>query len=343
MRHILDYHLDDLKTKLHEVLMKPYKVNQVMQWVYKKHTLNFEDMTNISKEQKTALLNAFETFSPKIIETRTSTDGTTKFLLELSDNHSIEMVFMPDGKKHTLCISTQVGCGRGCSFCATAKIGLKRNLSQAELVSQLHTAYNYFPDIKITNLVLMGMGEPLDNYDALVSFLHIVNSEEGFSFSARRVTVSTCGVVPKIYSLAESGIKVKLAVSLNSAIDKYRSEIMPINKNYPLDELKKASIYFRKKTSFRITFEYIMIANVNMEDTDIKAIMKFCGDISCKLNLIKWNEVKGMPWKSPTENQIQQFVQKLRVLPVAITIRKSKGADITGACGQLSGNKLKQD
>ena len=198
-------------------------------------------------------------------------------------------------------------------------------------------ALNHYKEDKITNIVLMGMGEPLDNYENVVNSIKLIQAENGFCFSGRRITLSTCGVVPKILELAESGLKIKLAVSLNSAINEKRDEIMPINKIYPLNELKNALLTFRKKTNFRITFEYIMIGNFNMSSEDIKALSKFCGDISCKLNLINWNEVNGLSWVRPRADQVSLFMQGLQHIPAAITLRKSRGEDIAGACGQLRG------
>ena len=337
MRHLLNYNIDELKEKLLSILERPFKVNQILQWIFTHHILDFNLMTNISTQLRDTLSNEFDTSLPKILETKESTDKTVKFLLELNDDTRIETVFMPDIKKNSICISSQVGCARDCVFCATAKLGLKRNLTQAELLSQIYIVYNHFPKVKITNLVLMGMGEPLDNYDIIISFIKILEAEEGLSFSGRRITLSTCGIIPKIYDLADSNIKLKLAISLNSAINENRSKIMSVNKIYPLDELKKALLYYRKKTRFRITFEYVMIENFNMSKADIKAISKFCGDISCKLNLIKWNEIHGLDWKSPSDKQVENFVNSLKNMPFAITLRKSRGADIRGACGQLAG------
>jgi 23S rRNA (adenine2503-C2)-methyltransferase len=174
----------------------------------------------------------------------------------------------------------------------------------------------------------------------VLDFLKVLQAEEGLCFSGRRLTLSTCGLIPKIYELAEQQVKLKLAVSLNSAIEEKRTQIMPINKQYPLSELKKALIYYRKKTNFRITFEYIMIDGFNMGKEDVKALMKYCGDVSCKINLIKWNQVQGMDWKTPSDKQVETFVEQLKRIPAAITLRKSRGADIAGACGQLAGKIL---
>ena len=309
MKHILNYNITELKEKLAIICQKQFRVNQVLLWIFKRYTIDFEKMTNISKENQILLSNNFSNELPKVLDVKKSVDGTTKFLISLSDDAVIEMVYMPSEKKTSLCISTQVGCMKGCVFCATARLGLLRNISQDELLAQIFLTYQYFPNKRITNLVLMGMGEPLDNFENIISFLDIVQSNEGLSFSGRRITISTCGVVPRIYQLADLRIKVKLAVSLNSAINEERNKIMPINLKYNLNELKASLLYFRKKTNFRITFEYVMIANFNMNKADIIALKKFCGDISCKLNLIKWNEVQYLDWKAPNDEEINSFIE----------------------------------
>jgi len=247
------------------------------------------------------------------------------------------MVYMPSETKNTVCLSTQVGCSRACAFCATGKLGLKRNLTPTEILSQLMILFTKNPEQKLTNIVLMGMGEPLDNFDNVCMALQAMRADEGFSISGRRITVSTCGVIPRIYDLIDKDIKVKLAVSLNSAIDEKRTQLMPINQIYPLAQLKQALLTFRKHTAFRVTFEYIMLAGFNMGREDIQALLKFCGDMSCKVNLIKYNDISGSEWQSPSDRQVEYFVDKLNALPVAVTLRKSRGADIAGACGQLVG------
>jgi len=334
--HILSFSIDDLKEKLLYICKKPFIVKQVLRWVFIHHLVDFTLMTNLSKEIRERLSDEFDCSLPSIIDVKKSNDKSKKLLLKLHDNNLIEMVFMPSSDKNSLCISSQVGCSRLCAFCATGKLGLKRNLKQEELLAQVLIAFSYFKDHKITNIVLMGMGEPLDNIDNVLSFLRVLQAEDGFRFSGRRTTLSTCGIVPRINDLSNSGIKLKLAVSLNSAIDEKRSKIMPVNNTYPLSELKSALLSFRKKTNFRITFEYVMIDDFNMGSEDIKALIKFCGDISCKLNLIKWNKVSKLSLKSPSDKKVEAFIEKLQKLPCAVTYRKSRGVDIAGACGQLA-------
>jgi 23S rRNA (adenine2503-C2)-methyltransferase len=293
-------------------------------------------MTNLSKTHRDTFSAKFDTSLPEIVNIATSTDESQKYVLRLHDGSIVEMVTIPTAKKITLCISTQVGCMRGCSFCATAGLGFMRQMSTAEIVSQYVLA-SLQQSKPITNIVFMGMGEPLDNFDNVISTLEILTDHDGFRFSGRRITLSTSGVVPQIMALAEKNINLKLAISLNSAIDSKRDKIMPINRTYPLPELKRAILSFRKKSNFRITIEYIMIANWSMADEDIAALMRFCGDISCKVNLIRYNEIPDSAWKSPTDAQVESFINKLNRLSVAVTYRKSRGGDIAGACGQLAG------
>jgi 23S rRNA (adenine2503-C2)-methyltransferase len=348
-QHILSLNLNDLKKTLLTICEKPYKVKQIMQWIFSHNELNFHKMTNVSKDLANKLSGKFDTSLPEIADTKVSNDKSVKLLLKLNtsntlsrgcedlNEHYIEMICMPDKKKNTVCISSQVGCKRNCSICATASLGLKRNLSQDELLSQVIIANQYFRNSKMTNLVLMGMGEPLDNFENIISFFDVLHHEEGFNFSKRKTTLSTSGIIPMIYQLADRYNGIKLAVSLNSCKDDKRSKLMPVNIEYPLLELKKALLYYRKKTKFRITFQYVMIDDFNMGNDDIKALLKYCGDISCKINVIKWNQVKGMSWMSPSEKQIEQFIKKLEPLPFAVTYRKSRGTDIKGACGQFAG------
>jgi len=314
---------------------KPFRAKQVCAWLFDRHIADFTEMTDLSIALRERLAEKYSLNLPVVIQELHSKDGSSKFLLQLEDSSQIEMVLMPGEEKMTLCVSSQVGCARQCQFCATATIGLQRNLTVAEIIGQIIVAQRAYPDKKLTNLVFMGMGEPLDNYENLVQALRIMESPRGLHFSPRRVTVSTSGVVPRMQDLADSGIKVKLAVSLNAATDAKRDIIMPINKKYPLDTLKKAIRSFRDKTAFRVTIEYIMIKNFNMDTDDIRALRRFAGDLSCKLNLIAWNPVAGLPYQAPSPSEVETFQKALYDLPVAVMLRQSRGADIAGACGQL--------
>lgn len=337
LKHILELLPEDIQNYLLQWGEKSYRVKQILNCIYQNGILDFDQMSSLSIQLRKKLASFFSNALPQILQTKTAEDGTRKYLLQLFDKSRIEMVMIPAGKKHTLCLSSQIGCSRGCGFCATAELGFFRNLTVAEIVAQIFMAKQLLKEDKLTNLVFMGMGEPLDNLDNLLKAVRLVQHEKCFNFSPRRITISTCGVIPGILKLAESGIKVKLAVSLNSAIQKKREALMPVSRIYPLAELKKALLDFRRKTAFRITFEYVMIKDFNMGKEDVKALLKFLGDISCKLNLIKWNEVSKMSYRSPSELETAEFIQALEKLSSAVTYRKSRGAEIAAACGQLAG------
>lgn len=311
-----------------------YRVRQLLNWIYRKFVFDPALMTDLASDFRAALVSAFDLSMPAVAEKKLSVDGSAKYRLVLADGAQIEMVLMPQDKKQTLCVSTQVGCSRACSFCATGRMGRKRDLAVHEIVQQVLLAASE-AEPALTNLVFMGMGEPLDNLDNVLEAVSLIQHERALAFSPRRVTVSTCGIVPGIQRLAESGLKVKLAVSLNSTRDEVRGQLMPVNNRYPLSVLKRALLYYQHRSPFRITLEYILIPDVNMAAQDLKALRKFCGDLSCKLNFIPFNPVPSLPFRAPTEAEIEAFMESARDLPQAVTLRRSKGADISGACGQL--------
>lgn len=336
MTHIYSVHPVDLLQKIELAGFKSYRFKQLMNWIYRRAETDLDAMSDLAAQFKTYLSDSYDFTLPEIQKTQHAQDNSIKFVLKLKDGELIECVIMPEGKKRTLCISSQVGCAYSCSFCATGKIGLVRDLSVEEIIAQFIVALQNSGGESITNLVFMGMGEPLDNLENVIKAIQILQSDHSIQFSPRRMTLSTCGVVPMIYELAATGIKIKLAVSLNSVLDEKRSALMPVNKMYNLNDLKKAILFYRKKSPWRVTLEYIMIPEFNMGDSDIKALKKFAGDISCKLNLISYNKVEGFPWRSPTRHEVEEFHKKLQELPIAVTIRKSKGSDIAAACGQLA-------
>ena len=333
-KHVLEFLPGELKKCLPDE--KKYRVNQILNWIYNNHEIDFYKMSTLPQSLREELATKFENFLPEIIKVDISKDGTKKFLLSLDDDNKIEMVLIPNDKKNTLCISSQVGCAHNCSFCATASMGLIRNLEVYEILSQVFLTIKELKENKLTNIVFMGMGESLDNLQNVIKAVKILQEEQCFSFSPRRITISTCGIIPKLKELADSGLKIKLAVSLNSAIQGKREQLMPVCRKYPLTELKNALLDFRKKTAFRITFEYVMIKDFNIGQEDIKALLKFLGDISCKLNVIKWNEVSSLPFKSPSEEEVAEFIHGMEKLSSAVTYRKSRGWDINAACGQLA-------
>ncbi|MCF7792450.1 MAG: 23S rRNA (adenine(2503)-C(2))-methyltransferase RlmN [Candidatus Cloacimonetes bacterium] len=337
--HVLSLLPGELEENFQQKSIPRFRTKQLLNWIYENLTCELHEMKNLPKTLKKQLTDHFDFFLPEIVKQETSTDGTSKFLFQLADNTHIEMVHIPHLDKNTFCISSQAGCSRGCKFCATASLGLSRNLAVEEIVAQIFLAKQFLKENRLTNIVFMGMGEPLDNLENVLKAVKILQNDACFNFSPRRITISTCGVIPGIRRLAESDLKVKLAVSLNAAIQTKREELMPVTKMYSLPELKKAILDFRKKTAYRITFEYVMIKDFNMGNEDVKAIYKFLGDITCKLNLIKWNEVPHFSYKSPSEDEIEIFRKKLEKLSSAVTFRNSRGADISAACGQLAGKQ----
>lgn len=313
-----------------------FRAKQLLDWLYKKMVFDPEQMSNLPQDFKLWLSNSFDLSLAKILAIDQSKDGTKKFLLQLNDKKSIECVLIPDGKKNTLCLSSQTGCARGCSFCATGTLGAGRNLLPHEILQQVLIASKEIYPKAITNIVFMGMGEPMDNLDNVLEALSLLQDEQGLSFSPRRTTISTCGVLPGITKLADSKMKVKLALSLNSAIDKVRDELMRVNHSYPLAALKRALRYFNSQNPFRITFEYILIPDVNMDDASIQALKRFTSDLAAKINFIPYNPVASLPYRPPTASEVEDFMRRAATLPQAITLRKSRGRDIDGACGQLA-------
>ncbi len=343
IKNVLDLLPEELIQQLLDIGEKEYRAKQILNWIYNKYTTDFHEMTSLSESLRTKLQSILNIAIPTIITKSSSSDGTTKYLLSLQDGSNIEMVLIPNGKKNTLCISSQVGCARKCEFCATAKLGLTRNLETHEIASQVFLAIKELGEEKLTNIVFMGMGEPLDNFDNVIKAIRILQHDLCFNFSPRRITVSTSGVIPQISKLADTGLKLKLAVSLNSAIQSKREILMPISKTYPLSELKKTLIDFRKKTPYRITFEYVMIKDFNLGRKDVKALLKYLGDISCKLNVIKWNKVDDLPYETPSNSEIDRFISSMSILSSAVTYRRSRGADIDAACGQLAEKNILRD
>ena len=291
-------------------------------------------MTDLAKKFRTELAeHAFvSSWQPEFIET--SNDGTRKYLFRLDDGSSIEAVRIPmDEKRATLCISTQVGCAMGCQFCMTGTFGLTRNLRPEEIVNQVCAALQDGP---ISNIVLMGMGEPLHNLENVVTALQILYLDDGFGYGTRRVTLSTCGLVPEINELSQR-VKVSLAVSLNATTDEVRDQLMPVNRRYPLNELMSACRNYALKTKQRVTFEYILIGDVNNSMADAKRLVKLLHGVRCKVNLIAYNEHDGADFVAPSEESVKAFQSYLLQRDIVATLRASKGQDISAACGQLKG------
>jgi len=330
--------LDQFFLKIGE---KKFRTKQVLDWIYKKNIFDFSQMSNLNKNLRQILDNNFLIELPEITDQKISAiDGTTKFLLKLKDNNTIETVLMNEKDRNTICISTQVGCPLACKFCLTGQIGFIRNLEVPEIISQILLTKQFIEDKnKRLNIVVMGMGEPLLNYDNLVKAIKFITLDWGIGLGKKRVTISTAGIADKIYKLADQNLGTKLAISLNSANNEKRDYLMPINKKFPLEILKKSLLYYQKKDNRnRITFEYILIKNINDSPEDAHQILNFVKGLKYKINLIPYNESDFLDFKSPNENDIQKFIKIILNGNGAVTVRRSKGSDILAACGQLKAN-----
>ena len=337
-----------------------YRAGQVLQWVYARRVSDWDAMSNLPKSLRESLGQHFTNHALELVRKQGARDTTQKFLWRLQDHSLIESVLIPanpalygePSDRHTLCISTQVGCAYGCKFCASGLEGWKRNLGVEEIVDQVLAVERWnakessnaaAPDSPpthdasriINNIVVMGMGEPLANYDNLLKALRILNAPWGGGIGARRITVSTSGLVPQIRKLADEPFQFRLAISLHGATDEVREKIMPVNRKYPLQELTAACEYYQQRKAKMITLEYILIAGVNDGPDQTKPLAKLAHRLNAKVNLIPYNTVEGLPWERPSEAAQEAFLAALEQQDVTATLRREKGGDIDAACGQL--------
>ena len=327
--------LEETRAYVEEIGLETYKAEQIRQWIFGHKTKSFGGMTNISKELRNYLSSFCIISQLKITKTELSLDGTKKVLFELEDGNRIESVLIPEKNHFTACISSQVGCAMGCKFCLTAKQGFIRNLRSSEIINQVIQIRELLdqPE-KLTNIVFMGMGEPLANFEAVKKAVNNIISPGALNFSRRRVTLSTCGLVPEMERLGKD-LPINLAVSLNAGDDKTRNILMPINKKYPLTRLIETLKRFPLHKGRRITFEYILIKDINDRFSDATNVAKLLKNLRAKINLIPFNRYNGSPFEEPNEKRILAFQDELIRKNYTVTIRKSKGADISAACGQL--------
>lgn len=315
--------------------LQPFRARQVGKWLYQKGAEKFDDMTDLSKELRETLKETFDLeCSIELADEQVSVDGTRKFLFDLRDGKRIESVLIPDKKRNTLCVSSQVGCALGCTFCLTGTVGKIRNLTPSEIVDQ-YILVNRYSRGSVTNIVFMGMGEPLDNLENLVKAIKILMDDNYISLSAKRITVSTSGIVPKIRELGKE-VSVNLAVSLNAPRDELRDQIMPINKRYPIKELLKESKRFPLPNRKDLMFEYVMLRDVNDQIQDAYDLGELLRGIRCKVNLIPFNEAPPLKYGTPDKETVLAFQNVLISFGINVRIRKSRGTDILGACGQLA-------
>jgi len=334
---IKEFSREELTRWFLEKGIQPYRTTQIMSWIYLKRVDSFDEMTNISKANRKLLAENFSFSKPDKKQVELSADGSKKYLFGLHAGNSIETVLIPEKNHYTLCISTQVGCAMGCQFCMTAKSGLIRNLTQSEILNQvLGALQDVSGEKRLTNIVLMGMGEPLANYENVIRAIHILtDNDNGMQFSTRRVTLSTSGLIPKFDQLGRD-TKINLAISLNATDNKTRSMLMPINKKYPLEQLIDACARYSLAPRNKITFEYILIQGINDSIEDAHRLTKLLRPIKAKINLIPFNEHSASKFKRPKESVILKFQEVLHQKGYTSIIRRSKGQDISAACGQLS-------
>jgi len=313
-----------------------FHAGQIFQWLYRRGVTDPAAMTDLSRQLRDTLAAAFRVSTPALLAREKSVDGTEKFLLRLGDGKTIESVFIPDTPAMTFCISTQVGCAMACAFCLTGKMGLARNLTAGEIVGQVRLLANVL-DLRDTsfNIVLMGMGEPLHNYDETMKALRILADRNGFGVAPRRITLSTVGLLPQLERLASEPVMPNLAISLHAPTDAQRGELVPINKRYGVADVIAACRRFPLKRRSRITFEYVLLAGVNDRPEDARRLAKLLAGVKSKVNLIPLNAAAGIPFDRPADAAVNRFGQILAQHGLTVSVRKSRGRDIRAACGQL--------
>lgn len=335
LQNIKDLSLEDLKTALVELGLKPYTALQVREWLYQKKAISFEAMTNISKEARRILPEHFFISTLQLDQVQRATDETQKFLFQLQDGKKIEAVWIPTKSRVTICLSTQVGCAMACNFCRTGEMGLLKNLTQSEMLDQVLEIQRLLPERPVTNLVFMGMGEPMANLKALLPTLEILQNERAFNFSKRKMTVSTSGLVPKMYEFAKAS-DAKLAISLHAPNDALRDQLMPINKRYPLKELMQFCHDYQKDSRHWITFEYVMLKDVNDSTELLKQLIGLLRGLRSKVNLIPFNSFPGNSYQPSEESTLTLWKEGLFQAGIQTNVRKDRGREILAACGQLA-------
>ena len=333
-KNIKDYNLDELKQIIQDLGEKSYRAEQIFKWIMQDNVTSFDEMTNLSLELRNKLKDNFDLHVFNIIKKQESKDGTKKYLFDVLDGNAIESVLMEYKHGFTVCVSSQIGCKMGCKFCASTGVKFARNLTSGEIVEQL-LAIQRDENIRISNLVFMGIGEPLDNYDNVMNAIKILNNPKGINMGARHISISTSGLVPKIYKLADENIQCTLSISLHSANDKKRSQMMPINNTYNISELMKACRYYIEKTNKRISFEYALAKDNNDNLNDAKELIKLLKGMLCHVNLIPINKIENGSYAKSTNENIIKFRDYLNEKGIVATIRRELGSDIDAACGQL--------
>lgn len=341
MKNIKDYNLEELKKELQSINEKPFRAEQIFKWLYQEKVKSFDEMTNLSLDLREKLKQNYTICNYNILKKQESKDGTIKYLFDVLDGNAIETVLMSYHHGYSICVSSQIGCKMGCKFCASTGINFIRSLTSGEIVEQI-IAVEQDQNIRISNVVFMGIGEPLDNYDNVVNAIHIINNPKGLNIGARHISVSTSGLVPKIYQLAEENIQCTLSISLHATNNEKRSAMMPVNNAYPIEELIQACKDYIAKTNRRISFEYALAKDNNDNLDDAKELVKLLKGMLCHVNLIPINKIENGQYSKSTNENIMKFRDYLNDHGIVATIRRELGSDIDAACGQLRRKNLKE-
>ena len=334
MKNIKDYSIEKLKEELIKINEKPYRAEQIYKWIYEERVSNFDDMTNISLALREKLKETFTIKEFKIQKKQIASDGTKKYLFDVLDGNAIETVLMQYHHGYSICVSSQIGCKMGCKFCASTGIPFIRNLSSGEIIEQI-MAVERDEHVKISNVVFMGIGEPLDNYENVVNAIRIINNPKALNIGARHISISTSGIVPKIYKLAEENIQCTLSISLHATTNEQRSKMMPVNNTYNIEELLKACKDYIAKTNRRISFEYALAKENNDNIEDAKRLTYLLKGMLCHVNLIPINKIENGEFTKSSNENIMKFRDYLNDHGIVATIRRELGSDIDAACGQL--------
>jgi 23S rRNA (adenine2503-C2)-methyltransferase len=339
-KDLLSLSKDDLIGLLKQYSEPKFRAKQLRDWLVKRSTSDFDDMLNIPKDLRDVLQREYEAYPLKVEDVQYSEDGTIKFASRTLDDEIIETVVMKYHYGYSVCVSSQIGCAMECVFCASAKGGLVRNLTENEILAQILLAQQLVND-RVGHVVFMGMGEPLNNYANLVKFLEQCRDEDwGLVIGMRNITISTSGLVPQIRKLADEGLQVTLAVSLHASNDKIRKRLLPIASKYSMRDIFDAGRYYTEKTGRRVTYEYLLIKDMNSSDSDASELAKLLKKHIAHINLIPYNPVEFLPWEAPSNEQVNKFANMIKSAGISVTIRRELGSDIDAACGQLRNKKL---
>lgn len=342
MKNIKDYNLEELKEELKSIGEKPFRAEQIFKWLYQDKVKSFDDMTNLSLELREKLKENYTICNFKILKKQESSDGTKKYLFDVLDGNAIETVLMSYHHGYSICVSSQIGCKMGCKFCASTGIKFVRSLTSGEIVEQI-LAVEQDENIRISNIVFMGIGEPLDNFDNVINAVKIINNPKGLNIGARHISISTSGLVPTIYKLAEQNTQCTLSISLHATTNEKRSSMMPVNNAYNIEELIQACKDYIKVTNRRISFEYALAKDNNDNLEDAKRLVKLLKGMLCHVNLIPINKIENGEYTKSSNENIIKFRDYLNDHGIVATIRRELGSDIDAACGQLRRKNLKEE